>query len=76
MDSERLLGRIERRERPNESGQRRDGPLGKLIGGLLSAFQQDWCIDLEDREGIADHRALLAAMILLMEQTIANDQAT
>ena len=47
-----------------------------LIRGALSILGRDWCIDLDD-EGkvIEDHRQLLAAMILLMEQSISNDQA-
>lgn len=77
LADERVIGQFGRRDRNEEPETRRKGLLGKLLKGLAKAFLRDWCVELED-EGklIDDHRPLLAAMILMQEQTIKNDQAT
>jgi len=72
-----MIGQFGRRDRTEEPTTARKGLLGIILKGLAKVFLRDWCVELED-EGkvIDDHRPLLAAMILMLEQTIANDQAT
>jgi hypothetical protein len=69
-----MIGRRGRTEEPTTA---RKGLLGGVLKGLAKVFLRDWCVELED-EGkvIDDHRPLLAGMILMLEQTISNDQAT
>ena len=52
------------------------GLVGSIVKGLAKVLLRDPCLELED-EGkvIEDYRPLLAGMILLLQQTIANDQA-
>jgi hypothetical protein len=74
---DKLIGRFGRRDRTQEPTTARKGLLGIVLKGLAKAFLRDWCVELEDEgKGIDDHRPLLAGMILMQEQTIANDQAT
>ena len=74
---DRVIGQFGRRDRAEDPTTARRGLLGRLLQGLAKALLRDWCVELED-EGkvIEDHRPLLAGMILMLEQTIANDQAT
>lgn len=71
-----VIGQFGRRDRTDEKPSARKGLLGTLLTGLGKVFLRDWCIELE-HEGrvIDDHRPLVAAMILLLEQSIAHDQA-
>ncbi len=72
---DKLIGSIERRDRPEEPKPERKGLLG-FVGKVLSkALLRDWCIDLaEEGKLIEDHRPLVAGMVLLLEQTISSDQ--
>ncbi|MDJ0847180.1 MAG: hypothetical protein QNK04_02250 [Myxococcota bacterium] len=74
---DRVIGQFGRRDRNEEPTTERKGLLGWVMKGLAKALLRDWCVELED-EGkvIDDHRPLLAGMILMLEQTIAHDQAT
>ncbi len=74
----KIVGNIERHERPQaaDDGGKPTGPLGKLRKGILKLISRDWCIELDDSRTVTDHRPMIAAMILLIEQTIANDRAT
>lgn len=77
VSDDEVIGAFGRRERPEHAQPARKGLVGRLLDGLANAFVRDWCVELAD-EGkvIDDHRPLVAAMILLMEQSIAHDQAT
>jgi hypothetical protein len=76
VSDEKMIGQFGRRDRTDEKPAARKGLLGIFLKGLAKAFLRDWCVELEE-EGkvIDDHRPLLAGMILLLEQSIANDQA-
>ncbi len=73
---EHVIGTFDTRERPPGDEPKRKGLLGLLIKGLDKVLARDWCVELED-EGkvIDDHRPLLGGLMLLLEQTIPNDQA-
>jgi hypothetical protein len=72
-----MIGQFGRRDRTEEPTTARKGLLGLVMKGLAKVFLSDWCVELEaEGKVIEDHRPLLAGMILMQEQTIANDQAT
>ncbi|MGB5473459.1 MAG: hypothetical protein WBQ78_08275 [Gammaproteobacteria bacterium] len=77
VDGDRIIGNIERHPRPEqEHKEPPQGLFGKLLRSAMKALGRDWCIELkEDGRAISDPRPLLATMILLLEQTIASDQA-
>ena len=81
VDDDRVIGRFERRERPRAQEEQeeaeRPGLVRRLLRGVARALtMRDYCVELEDEgKGVADHRLLIAALILLKEQTIKNDQA-
>ena len=76
VDDDRVIGRFERRERPRDPAKVRKGVVGRVLGGLSRLLVRDWCVELEeDGKAIADHRALLAALIVLQEQSIRHDQS-
>jgi len=77
VSDDRVIGQFGRRDRAEEARPTRKGLLGWVSRGLSKMLSRDWCVELEDEgKGIDDHRPLLAGMILMLEQTIANDQAT
>jgi len=77
VSDDRMIGQFGRRDRPEEESNARKGLVGMILRGLSKVLLRDWCVELEDEgKAIEDPRPLLAGMILLMEQTIANDQAT
>lgn len=75
--NDKLIGQFGRRERTEEPTTTRKDLLSLALKGLAKVFLRDWCVELEE-EGkvIDDHRPLLAGMILMLEQTISNDQAS
>jgi hypothetical protein len=71
-----VVGEIERRRRPVSEGVQPAGPFGRLRRKIFGAIAMEWCVELAgDGSCILDHRPLLAAMILLQEQTIRLDQS-
>jgi hypothetical protein len=77
VDDDRVIGGFERRERPRPESAPDRGLLGRLLGGSRRHLVRDWCISLaEGGKLIADHRPLLAAFVLLQEQTIRVDQSS
>ena len=69
-------GDFKTHERPASSSSKASGFIRRSIGKLLGPGS-DWCLDLGDNtERIADHRPLLASMVLLLEQTVRSDQSS
>lgn len=75
VDDDRVIGRFERRQRSQEPEKARKGFLRRLLAGVFHALVRDWCVELkEEGKTIDDHRTLLAALIVLQEQSIRHDQ--
>jgi hypothetical protein len=73
-----LLGRVEALARPGAAGAPPSaGLLGRLRRKVLGGGPgRDWCVELVPGPGVlSDHRPLLAAMLLLVEQTIRRDKS-
>jgi hypothetical protein len=71
-----IIGAIERRRRPMRERAQPTGFIGRLRRKISQAMEIHWCVELAgDGSCIIDHRPLLAAMILLQEQTIRLDQS-
>jgi hypothetical protein len=71
------LGTFRPRKRPAIEVSPNHGFIRKAIIKALGSASADWSLDLEENAGcVEDHRPLLAAMILLKEQTIRMDQST
>jgi hypothetical protein len=74
-DGERL-GLFKPRKRPASGSASGHGLIRRTILKVLGS-SSDWSMELGDRAGkIEDHRPLLAALILLKEHTIRNDQSS
>jgi len=68
------IGRMKRPEQPDAAPAK--GILGRLRKKILSTVSSDWGVELlEGAASLADHRPLMAAMLLLVEQTIRMDQS-
>ncbi|MCP3982121.1 MAG: hypothetical protein GY716_22675 [bacterium] len=70
----RIVGTFERRVREQSAEEARGARklLRRLLGGLL----RDWCVEVTGPvPALSDTRPLLAALILLQEQTIRLDQS-
>ncbi len=77
VGDDKVIGQFGRRDRTEEPAKERKGLRGLIMKGLSKILLRDWCVEIEDEgKAIEDHRPLLAGMILMQEQTIANDQAS
>lgn len=72
-----LLGRVARMARPEkQNASSPKGLLGRVRKKIFSGTGSDWCVDLSGAaDAIADHRPLIAAILLLIEQTIRMDKS-
>ena len=74
--NESCIGDFKRHKRATKNSSETKGLIRRSIGKLLEPGS-DWCLNLGDNaHHVADHRPLLATMVLLLEHTIRLDQAS